>query len=100
MARLARNSNTAVMFEGTNVTEVSADLIAAIQHANTILGWFENLPEEELPKDWMWPFPDLLEEHFKWVKEERAAKYGTGDGGSSDDEYSHMESNEWRPGDD
>ena len=96
MVRLTRESDHASMMESDLLVDANADLVLAIQHANTILGWYENLPEEEMPERWMWPFPEELEEWFDEVKAARDRKYGRDRG----DDYAEMDSNAWRPGDD
>ena len=80
-----------------DITEASSDLVTAIQHAHTILGWFENLSEEEIPPGWMWPFPDELEEWFDEVKELRRQKNDRG--GNGDPEAPNMDGNAWSPDD-
>lgn len=93
MVRTTRNSNIAMLLPaGDDLLDSSFEIIAAIQHANTILTWHENLPEEEMPPEWMWPFPDELEEHFAEVKWARKQKYN-GSGGD-DDDWGMVE-NEW-----
>jgi hypothetical protein len=47
--------------------------MTAIGHAMTILGWFEHLPEADMPPVWMWHLSDELEKHFTKVKERRMA---------------------------
>lgn len=37
----------------------------------TILGWFEHLPEDDMPPVWMWHLTDELEDHFEMVKDRR-----------------------------
>lgn len=46
------------------------DLLRAIQHANKILDWYENLTSKDMPPDWMWSFDKRLNEWFDRVKEE------------------------------
>jgi hypothetical protein len=52
----------------------------------TILGWYENLPQEDMPPRWMWHLNDDLERHFEKMKAKRSS--GSRD---NDDE-------EWAPG--
>lgn len=91
MVRVARNSNTAVLLNGEGVIDSSVDLVNAIQHAEQILGWYENMSSDEIPPTWMWPFADELNEWFEEVKLAREQKYS---GGS---DWDSMVSNEWEP---
>lgn len=50
----------------------------AISHANTVLDWMGNLPEDEMPPEWMWPFGEDVEEHFEMIRIERKKKYSGG----------------------
>lgn len=36
-----------------------------------ILGWQENLPSDDMPPSWMWPFDDPLERWFDDLKAKR-----------------------------
>lgn len=45
----------------------------AIAHANMIIGWYENLMEDEIPPMWMWHLPDELDRHFTDVRANRKA---------------------------
>lgn len=60
-----------------NIETVPADLMLCIDHAIRILGWQENLAEDEMPEHWKWHLDWEIEEHFKQVKIQREAKYGT-----------------------
>ena len=51
------------------------DLLRAIQHANKLLDWFENLTEDDTPPEWMWRFDDELVKWFDEVKERRKSGY-------------------------
>jgi hypothetical protein len=63
---------------------VPYDLVAAIEHANSVLSWAENLAEDEIPPSWMWPFSAELEAWFAKVDEKRKARHGgSGSTGSS-----------------
>lgn len=59
----------------------------AVNHAHVILGWQENLSNDETPPEWMWALDDELEKWFEEVEETRKEKYGTG--GRSDDARSN-----------
>jgi hypothetical protein len=54
----------------------------AIEHADRILGWMENMSDDEVPPVHIWHLPDELDYHFEQVKQERKERYG---GSSSDD---------------
>lgn len=71
--------------EVKNILDMPWDLMSAIRHANTILDWHENLPEDETPPKWMWRFDDELDGWFEKVKEEREAKFSGGSGATDDD---------------
>lgn len=51
----------------------------AIEHASHICDWQENLQEDEIPPEWMWPFSEELEVHFEEVDRKRKEKYGLDD---------------------
>lgn len=55
--------------------EAPADLVRAIQFANRVLAWQEDLLEEEMPPEWMWLFEDELEPWFDEVMRNRKAKF-------------------------
>lgn len=74
--------------ECPSIESVPFDLDAAINHANLVLSWKENLISDEMPPEWMWPFGDLLNEWFEEVAFAREQKYG----GSGDD-YAEMDRN-------
>lgn len=48
----------------------------AITHAQTILGWQENLLTEDMPPEWMWPLTEELDDWFKDVKARHDERYG------------------------
>lgn len=56
---------------------------AAFAHASTICSWFENLPKEEVPPQWIWPFDDLVSEWFKTVEKAREKKFNNADNDSN-----------------
>lgn len=66
----------------------------AISHAYKILDWFENLLEEEIPPEWMWPFDDELEDWFDKIKRDREDKHSSGRDDSSDSDSGAMLQNE------
>lgn len=49
------------------------DLLRAIEHANKILDWHENLMEDDIPPEWKWPFDEELKEWFEEIKAARRA---------------------------
>lgn len=67
----------------------------AIEHANTVLSWQENLSEEEMPPEWMWTLDHELEEWFEHVAHDRKTRFG---GGGSDDDETSMMGNELAKG--
>ena len=64
----------------------------AIEHANRVLDWHENLGPDDLPPEWMWHLPEELETHFAEVKRRRDEKSS---GDSSGDETVPMMKNSW-----
>lgn len=66
----------------------------AVSHADTILHWRENLLADEMPPEWMWPFPDELNKWFEQVELDREAR------AKGEDPGEHLERNElakhWR----
>lgn len=67
------------------------DLALALNHANRVCDWQENLAQDEMPPAWMWPFEDELELWFEEVERRRSEKYGTS---RSEDESVPMMQNE------
>jgi hypothetical protein len=63
----------------------------AVEHANLILSWQENLVEDEIPPVWMWALDEELNDWFEKVDRDRKAKYG---GGDDDYESDSMTQNE------
>lgn len=51
----------------------------AIEHANRILDWQENLLEDEMPPEWMWHLDHELEPWFDEVERKREERYGARD---------------------
>lgn len=43
-----------------------------------MLEWYENLTDDEIPPQWMWPFSDELERWFAQVQADREARFGGG----------------------
>ncbi len=70
--------------DASKFADVSQEFIICIQHASTVLGWYEDLTGDEMPPAWMWPFPDELDLHFDGVKKARKDKYSTGSDEDSD----------------
>lgn len=63
---------------GFDFTDIPADLFSAIDHANRVLGWQENLMDDEMPERWKWHLDWEIETHFELVKSARDKKYGSG----------------------
>lgn len=61
---------------GDNVFDAPWDMVAAINHALTVLSWFENLPQEEQPPRHIWWSGDLVNEWFDNVRVKRSASSG------------------------
>lgn len=70
------------------------DLLRAISHANKILDWHENLMEEDIPPEWMWPFDKALDEWFDDIK----AAHAQGGSQRDDREVVPMMSNDLAEG--
>jgi hypothetical protein len=58
--------------ECDRATQIPWFLQAAIEHALTILNWFENLPKNEVPPKHVWADPDGLELWWKKIEERRS----------------------------
>lgn len=58
----------------------------AIQQANRILDWHENLMGEELPPEWMWHLEHELEAWFEEVDRKRKERFGSRDDDDDGDE--------------
>lgn len=74
------------------IEDVPNDLIKAVQHAFRVMNWHENLPGDEIPPAWMWPFDELLDDWFEQVEADRKAKW---DNPGSQDEEADMMDNEY-----
>lgn len=44
----------------------------AIEHALTVLTWYENLQKEEVPPEHLWEDPEGLEQWWQWVEDKHA----------------------------
>lgn len=62
------------------------DLLRAIEHAQTVLNWQENLMSDEMPPEWMWTVDHELEAWFDRVEDDRKKKYGGGKEGLDPDD--------------
>lgn len=51
----------------------------AIAHAQTVLGWQENLMTEDIPPEWMWPLSEELNDWFDEVKRRHDEQFGRED---------------------
>lgn len=78
-----------------SIEEVPHDLLSAIDHASRVCDWQENLPTDELPPRWMWPFEEELADWFEQIKEAREIQRG---GGANGDTSVPMMSNEMAEG--
>jgi hypothetical protein len=72
--------------------------VHAISHANRILYWQENLDEDEMPPQWMFPYDEPLNAHFEKLSEARKEKYGGSSGGMTAEEEAGMLGNDLSPG--
>ena len=65
-------------------------LQVAIEHALSILNWYENLPKDEVPPEHLWEDPEGLELWWKDVEAQRQddapTRRGRGDRTDSDDD--------------
>lgn len=59
-------------------------LQVAIEHALTILNWFENLPKDEVPPEHIWEDSEGLE--LWWKRVEAKRNDGVSSGSSDDDD--------------
>lgn len=59
------------------------DLVAAIDHAHTVLNWHENYAKKEVPPKWMWHLDHELDIHFERIEEERGSGGSSSSGSSS-----------------
>ena len=66
----------------------------AVAHAHTVLHWQENLFDEDMPPEWMWPLVDELDDHFAAVMARRKERYG----GNDSDDAPEMAQNELTKG--
>ena len=57
--------------------DVPGDLSRAISQGVRILGWQENLLDEEMPPEWMWVFEDELEIWFEEVGRNRKIDFSS-----------------------
>lgn len=92
-AKLSGNGSGLFPEGVTSVNDIPWDLSVAIEQGLRICNWQENLLDDEMPPNWMWPFDDELEIWFENVDRERAEKYG-GSSSSSDVESTEMMGNE------
>lgn len=64
--------------------EIPHELSISIAHSLVIDSWFEHLPTDERPPEWMWPLPWEVEQWFDRVEKERDKKYGSSGDGTDD----------------
>lgn len=70
------------------------ELVRAIEHANRILDWQENLMSDEMPPQWMWHIDSELEIWFDGVEQARKDKYSSPN--DDDRESGPMMSNQFK----
>lgn len=58
-----------------------------------VLTWQENLTNEEMPPQWMWPFDEELEVWFEEVDRQRKNRFGSSD--DDDEPMGAMMQNEY-----
>lgn len=75
-------SGEAIFPDGLTLYTAPNDLFIAFEQALRVLSWQE-LPEDECPKSWMWHLDWEIEDWFIKVKNDRKRKYGT----SGDSDY-------------
>lgn len=71
-----------------------ADLLHAIEHANRVLDWQENLSTEEMPPEWMWTLDEEVVTWMEQVNEDRKERYGGGSSRDDDTDGGPMMSND------
>jgi hypothetical protein len=79
MARVAQDTGNGAMLYPSDVNsakDATADLTIAIQHSQAIIGWQKNLPSDEMPPRWMWPFVDHLNDWFEEISIKRDERSG------------------------
>lgn len=79
------SSGEPIFPDGLTLYNAPNDLFVAFEHAMRILSWQE-LPEDESPKPWMWHLDWEIEDWFKKVKLERKRKYDPNASASDFDE--------------
>lgn len=67
---MARKSGSGHLLwpQGCTYETVPADLLQALEQAGKIVNWYENLPSEEVPPEWMWPLDWELDDWFLEIK--------------------------------
>jgi hypothetical protein len=50
---------------------VHRELTSAVAFADLVCTWQENYLPDEMPPQWMWPYPDQLNAHFDMVHQAR-----------------------------
>ena len=66
-----------------SIEDIPVDLFRAIQHAERIVSWQENLMDDEMPPRWMWPFEEKLSSWFEDVKSKRNGGESNSDSGEN-----------------
>jgi hypothetical protein len=75
-----------------------ADLSAAIEHANRICQWQENLMPDEMPPHWMWHLDGTLDDWFAEVERKREDRHHNPEGAVNDDSSGSWVENEYAKG--
>lgn len=71
-ARAAQNGQGLPLApDGLTVETMTFDFQIAVDHAFRVISWLDNLPEDEMPPEWMWPYDNLINEWFERVKANR-----------------------------
>jgi len=68
----------------------------AVTHAQTVLSWQENLSQDEMPPEWMWPFDEELEGWFDDVAAKRKERFGIDDDDAGGAMTENALADEWR----
>lgn len=61
------------VFYSGSVFDAPWDILLAINHALTVLSWWENLPKDEQPPRHIWWSPTLLNEWFEEIRNKRSS---------------------------
>jgi hypothetical protein len=90
MARVAQDIGNGAMLYPADIhsaLDAPADLVLAIEHSQSIIGWQRNLPSDDMPPRWMWPFVDHLNDWFEVLAIKRDEESGKD---APDDDHTMM----------